>query len=146
MKTTRIPLYILAALSLVMSACTAPPPVTAPVPETTPPEPAPAPAPVVPAPVPVMNPSLPPVPHVTGPLEIKVVYPPAGQVIQSRDSNFVFGSVGNGDAALTINGVLTPVWPNGAFMAWLPNPLRENPVYEIVARTASDSASLSHPI
>ena len=146
MKTTRIPLYILAAFSLVVSACAAPPAATAPVPESAPPEAAPAPAPVVPAPVPVMNPSLPPVPHVTGPLAIKVVYPPAGQVIQSRDSNFVFGSVGNGDAALTINGVLTPVWPNGAFMAWLANPPRENPVYEIVARTASDSASLSHPI
>jgi N-acetylmuramoyl-L-alanine amidase len=93
-----------------------------------------------------MNPSLPPVPHVTGPLEIKVVYPPAGQTIQSRDSNFVFGSVGNGDAGLTINGVLTPVWPNGSFMAWLANPPAENPAYEIIARTETDSARITHPI
>ena len=93
-----------------------------------------------------MNPTLPPVPHVTGPLAIKVIYPPAGQVIQSRDSNFVFGSVGNGDAALTINGVLTPVWPNGSFMAWLANPPADNPSYEIVARTSTDSASIIHPI
>lgn len=93
-----------------------------------------------------MNPTLPPVPHVAGPLEIKVVYPPANQVIPSRDSNFVFGSVGNGDAALTINGTLTPVWPNGAFMAWLPVPSADNPAYEIVARTATDSAHITHPI
>jgi N-acetylmuramoyl-L-alanine amidase len=74
------------------------------------------------------------------------VYPPAGQTIPSSDSNFVFGSVGNGDAALTINGALTPVWPNGSFMAWLPVPPAENPAYEIVARTATDSAAISHPI
>jgi len=67
----------------------------------------------------------PPVPHVTGPIEIKVVYPPANQLIQSKDSNFIFGSVGNGDAALTINGVPSPVWPNGSFMACLKaNPKR----------------------
>ena len=146
MKTTRTALHILAALSLGLGACAAPPATTAPVPEPGPAAPAPTPAPATPAPVPVMNPTLPPVPHVTGPLAIKVIYPPADQVIQSRDSNFVFGSVGNGDAALTINGVLTPVWPNGAFMAWLANPPRENPVYEIVARTATDSAKLVHPI
>jgi hypothetical protein len=96
--------------------------------------------------VPILNPSLPPVPHVTGPLAIKVVYPPADHLIQSRDSNFVFGSVGNGDASLTINGVLTPVWPNGAFMAWLENPPPENPAYVIVARTETDSASITHPV
>jgi N-acetylmuramoyl-L-alanine amidase len=86
------------------------------------------------------------VPHVTGPLEIKVVYPPAGQLIQSKDSNFIFGSVGNGDAALTINGVLTPVWPNGSFMGWLPNPPRDVSRYDLVAATATDTARLSHPI
>jgi N-acetylmuramoyl-L-alanine amidase len=115
------------------------------------PEPTPAPSPpVVPvvlrAPLPPANPNLPPVPHVAGPLQIKVVYPPAGQTITSRDSNFVFGSVGNGDAGLTINGVLTPVWPNGAFMAWLANPPADAPQYEIVATTGVDSARLIHPI
>ena len=150
MKTTRIAVHLVAAVAIALAACAAPPAAPPPVPEPGPsepaPEPAPAPTPVVPAPVPVMNPTLPPVPHVAGPLAIKVIYPPADQVIQSRDSNFVFGSVGNGDAALTINGVLTPVWPNGAFMAWLENPPRENPVYQIVARTATDSAQLTHPI
>jgi N-acetylmuramoyl-L-alanine amidase len=83
---------------------------------------------------------------VTGPLAIKVVYPPAGQLIQSKDSNFIFGSVGNGDAALIINGVPTPVWPNGAFMGWLANPPASNPVYDIFAITGTDSAHITHPV
>ncbi len=104
------------------------------------------PVPVAPAPVPPANPTLPPVPHMTGPLEIKVVYPTAGQLIQSKDSNFIFGSVGNGDAALTINGVPTPVWPNGAFMGWLANPPAAQPRYDIVAAVGSEVARLSHPV
>ena len=130
-----------AALSAGAGAC-APraPAVPAPTPEPA------APVVTTPAPVPPPNTALPPVPHVTGPLEIKVVYPPAGQLIQSKDSNFIFGSVGNGDAALTINGVLTPVWPNGSFMGWLPNPSRELSRYDLVAATLTDTARLSHPI
>src|SRR5688500_7879858 len=106
-----------AAFSAGLTACA---PRTAAVPTPTPV--AAAPVVTTPAPLPPANPALPPVPRVTGPLEIKVVYPPSGHLIQSKDSNFIFGSVGNGDAALSINGVLTPVWPNGAFMGWLPNP------------------------
>jgi N-acetylmuramoyl-L-alanine amidase len=86
------------------------------------------------------------VPHVTGPIEIKIVYPPANQLIQSKDSNFIFGSVGNGDAALTINGIPSPVWPNGAFMAWLPNPPADNPAYVIVASAGNDTKSVTHPV
>ncbi len=149
MLTTRLTTAIFAAGALILSAC-APRPVTAPAPG---PQPAPAetPAPVTPrvvtpAPIPLVNPALPPVPRVTGPLQIKVVYPSAGQLIQSKDSNFIFGNIGNGDAALTINGVQTPVWPNGAFMGWLPNPPSTNPVYDIVAITATDSARLAHPV
>lgn len=134
------------ALTFAVSACSSsPPPVTAPEPE---PLPAPPPAPpvVTRAELPPPNPALPPVPHVAGPLEIKIVYPPAGGTIQSRDSNFVFGSVGNGDAGLTINGILTPVWPNGSFMAWLPNPPAEMPQYDLVATTGLDTVRLTHPI
>lgn len=101
---------------------------------------------ITPAPVPAANAALPPVPHVTGPLEIKVVYPTAGQVVQSKDSNFIFGSVGNGDAALSINGVPTPVWPNGSFMGWLPNPPPGVARYDLIAATATDTARVSHPI
>jgi N-acetylmuramoyl-L-alanine amidase len=86
------------------------------------------------------------VPHVIGPLAIKVVYPKAGQLIESKDSNFIFGSVGNGDAGLTINGVPTPVWPNGAFMGWLLIPPPELSRYDIVATTGLDTVWLSHPV
>jgi len=101
---------------------------------------------MVKAPVPEANPALPPVPHVTGPLAIKVVYPDPNQLIQSKDSNFIFGSVGNGDAALTINGIPAPVWPNGSFMAWLPNPSAGAPRYDIVATTETESAQLTVPV
>src|SRR5512141_3008847 len=104
------------------------------------------PVPTTPAPVPAANPALPAVPHVTGPLAIKVVYPIAGQAIPAVDSSFIFGSVGNGDAALTINGVPTPVWPNGAFMGWLPLPPPSAPRYDIVAAVGSEVARLSHPV
>ena len=136
MKTTRFLRYSVVTAAAA-AACAAPPATTAPIPEPGPAAPAPPPA-IERAPVPSVNPSLPEVPHVTGPLAIKVVYPPANQLIQSKDSNFVFGSVGNGDASLTINGVLEPVWPNGSFMAWLANPPATDPVYHIVARAGAD--------
>jgi N-acetylmuramoyl-L-alanine amidase len=81
-----------------------------------------------------------------GLLQIKVNYPSPAQVIQSKDSNFIFGSVGNGDAALTINGISTPVWPNGAFMGWLANPPATRPQYDLVAAVGSEVARLTVPI
>ncbi len=149
MFTTRLTTASFAASALILSAC-APRTSATPVPT---PEAAPAevsapirPRIVTPTPVPAVNPALPAVPHVAGPLQIKVVYPPAGQLIQSKDSNFIFGNIGNGDAALTINGVPTPVWPNGAFMGWLANPPLANPIYDIVAVTPTDSARIEHPV
>ncbi len=152
MMTTRFLRATIALIAGVSAAC-ARTPATAPVPVPEPvPAPAPPPAPVVSrypserAPLPPVNPALPEVPHVTGPLAIKVIYPAANAVIQSKDSNFIFGNIGNGDAALTINGVPTPVWPNGSFMGWLKNPTPDNPSYELLAKTESDSASLVLPV
>ena len=48
-----------------------------------------------PAPV---NPSLPAIPLVTAPVAINVVYPTVSSLVASRDSNFIFGSIGNGNA------------------------------------------------
>jgi N-acetylmuramoyl-L-alanine amidase len=96
-----------------------------------------------PAPV---NPALPAIPLVTGPVAINVVYPTANSVVASRDSNFIFGSVGNGNAALFINGLPAPVWPNGAFLAFLPVPSREASSYELVAVLGRDTTRLSHPV
>lgn len=144
MITTRLDNLSALLGALVISACAAPRATTAPVPE--PARPAPGPPVVLRAPVPEANPALPPIPPVTGPLAISVIYPSEGHLIQSRDSNFVFGSVGNGDAGLTINGVLTPVWPNGAFMAWLANPPADSPLYEIVATTGADTVRLTRTV
>jgi N-acetylmuramoyl-L-alanine amidase len=112
---------------------------------------APAPVPVtfpplVPAPVPAASPKLPPVPEVRGPLHISVAYPRPEQLLTVRDSNFIFGSVGTGDAALRINGVAVPVWPNGAFMGWLPVPPESAPRYELLASAGTERARLILPI
>lgn len=103
-----------------------------------------APAPARPgnAPPAAQAPSLPPVPLVTGPLAIHVVYPVANQQITSRDSNFIFGSVGNGQATLTIDGTAVPVYPNGSFIAFLALPVRSaagTGSYELVATLGADT-------
>jgi N-acetylmuramoyl-L-alanine amidase len=110
------------------------------------PAPTPAPAPIVRAPLPPANPKLPPVPDVRGPLQINVVYPKPDQLLTARDSNFIFGSVGSGDAALEINGVPVPVWPNGAFMGWLRVPPDSAPRYDLVAANSTSTARLTLPI
>jgi N-acetylmuramoyl-L-alanine amidase len=116
---------------------------------TAPGRPAPPPIPVpplVPAPLPTANPKLPPVPAVLGPVQISVVYPKPEQLLTVRDSNFIFGSVGSGDAALRINGVPVPVWPNGAFMGWLPVPPDSAPRYDLIAGNSTGTARLTLPI
>lgn len=90
--------------------------------------------------------ALPPVPRVTGPLSIRVVYPPPDTTIHVRDSSFLFGSVGSGDARLTINGQPVRVWPNGAWLAYLPIPADSIVRFELEARSPTDSAFLSYPV
>jgi N-acetylmuramoyl-L-alanine amidase len=85
-------------------------------------------------------------PTVEGPLAIRVVYPPPQHLIESRDSNFVFGSVGNGRASLTINGSPARVYPNGAFMAFVPNPPASAPRYDLVAAVGNDSSRQAVPV
>src|SRR5687768_15082187 len=48
-----------------------------------------------PAPEAATRAPLPPVPLVEGPLQPRVVYPQANQMIGSRDSTFILGSVGH---------------------------------------------------
>lgn len=91
-------------------------------------------------------PALPPVPLVDGPLAVRVVYPPSGALIQVRDSNFIFGTVGSGRATLRINGVPVPVVPNGSFIAYLPVPPASAPRYTIVASRGPDTVRAEHPI
>ena len=92
------------------------------------------------------TPVLPPVPLVEGALKPTVVYPLAGSLVESRDSNFIFGSVGNGHASLSINGTTVEVHPNGAFLAFLPVPPADTPRYDLVAVLGTDTARLTHPV
>ncbi len=94
------------------------------------------------APVPAAASRLPPVPVVRGPLALTVVYPPGDAVLEARDSSFLFGSTGAGDASLTINGFPVRVWPNGGWLAWLPLPPDSVMQFRLVARTPRDSAEL----
>jgi N-acetylmuramoyl-L-alanine amidase len=108
---------------------------------------APAPAPGSPTvPVATPAPSLPPVPLVEGPLAPRVTFPPADYAITSRDSNFIFGTVGNGRATVSINGRPAYVWPNGTYLAFVPNPPVDAPQYELVAAVGRDTARLTHPV
>ena len=91
-------------------------------------------------------PPLPAIPLVTGPLAPRVVYPERNQSISVRDSNFIFGSVGNGHATLAINGVSVPVAPNGTFLGFLPVPPPTAARYELIVREGADSARLVVPV
>ena len=93
-----------------------------------------------------LAPSLPPVPLLEGALAPRVIYPRANAIIASRDSNFIFGSVGNGRASLTVNGSPVKVLNNGSWIAFLSNPRQEAPVYELVVVLGTDTARLSHPV
>ncbi|HEX6587427.1 MAG TPA: N-acetylmuramoyl-L-alanine amidase, partial [Longimicrobiales bacterium] len=84
---------------------------------------------------------LPATPYVDGPLDLSVVYPPAGARIANVDSTFIFGSTGTGDAALTINGHTVPVARNGAFLAFLPMP--RDGVWRLAANTQSERDTLA---
>ena len=124
------------ACCLALAACaraTAPVPVPLPVPGDTA-RPAIAPR------------TLPPIPLVDGPLAVRVVYPSANALIASRDSNFIFGSVGSGRATLEINGAPVQVHPNGAFIAFLPVPPAESPQYVLRVRRDADTALVMHPV
>ncbi|MCY7380243.1 MAG: N-acetylmuramoyl-L-alanine amidase [Gemmatimonadaceae bacterium] len=89
---------------------------------------------------------LPPVPELDGPLAIRVQYPRVDAVVTSRDSNFIFGSIGSGKARLTVNGAPARVYANGAYMAFVVNPPADAPRYELVASRGADTARATHTI
>jgi len=83
---------------------------------------------------------------VEGPIGLRITYPPAGAAIDARDSSFLLGTTGTGDARLWINGTPVPVAPNGAWLAWVPLPRDSVMRFDVVARTASDSQHLVHEL
>lgn len=86
------------------------------------------------------------VPLDSGPITIRVVYPPPGSAIEARDSSFLLGSVGTGNATLTINGAPVQVHPNGAWLAWVALPPGDTLRFDLIARTATDSQSVTHVV
>jgi N-acetylmuramoyl-L-alanine amidase len=90
--------------------------------------------------------SLPEVPAVRGPLAIRVIYPSSDAIVHARDTSFLLGSVGSGDARLTINGYPVRVWPNGAWLAWIPLPPDSLMQFHISAHTDADSAVLDYAV
>lgn len=90
---------------------------------------------------------LPPIAKQVGPLDLRVVYPSSTDVVSAGDRSFVLGSTGSGDAGLTINGDSVRVWPNGAFLAWLPLPSDSVMQFQLVAhRPNGERDSLSYPV
>jgi N-acetylmuramoyl-L-alanine amidase len=89
---------------------------------------------------------LPAPPRVTGPLALRVAYPAPSARIAARDSTFIYGSVGTGDATLTIDGAAVRVWPNGGWIAWVPLTPDSVTRFHLLAKTAKDSATLDYPV
>lgn len=132
-------LLILAACSRSVPSSISPAPRSSPDPVRV----VPAPADSVP---PGLPPGLPPVPQIEGPLQLTVVYPGPRDLIDARDSTFLFGSTGSGRATLTINGEPIAVAPNGAWLAWVPIPPESLITLTLVARQGVDSAVLPYTI
>jgi N-acetylmuramoyl-L-alanine amidase len=108
------------------------------------PGPAPAPPPAPPPPGAEPAPLLPPIPVVDGALRLDVAYPPENAAIATADSNFIFGSTGSGQAALTINGAPVEVAPNGGFLAFVPVP--PDGVYRLQATKDGQTSSLTRTV
>ncbi|MGV3708632.1 MAG: N-acetylmuramoyl-L-alanine amidase [Gemmatimonas sp.] len=79
-------------------------------------------------------------------LNPRVQYPAENQLIATRDSNFILGSIGSGDAKLTINGAPVDVAPNGAYIGFVANPPGPNPSYELVVSRGADTVRRIHRI
>ena len=85
-------------------------------------------------------------PEVQDPIGLRVVYPALTDLVRARDSSFLFGSVADGKTKVTINGEPVRVWPNGAWLAWIPFPPDTLMLFTIEARSGRDSAVLVYPV
>lgn len=94
----------------------------------------------------VAEPRAPVPPKVSNSLGLRVVYPGPTDVVRVQDSSFLFGSVASAKARLTINGSPVRVWPNGAWLAWIPFPPDTLMSFRIEATTAADTSVLIHRV
>ena len=77
---------------------------------------------------------------------LRIVYPALVDLVRVRDSSFLLGSVTSGDVRVTINGTRVRVWPNGAWLAWLPFPADSVMQFQIEARRGRDSTAVTYPV
>jgi len=89
---------------------------------------------------------LPPVAAVRGELAIRVEYPRAGATVAIGDSTFLFGTVGDGRATLTVEGRAVAVAPNGAWLAWVAVPHDSAPALRLEARLGERVVRHSLPL
>lgn len=78
-------------------------------------------------------------------LSFVVRYPTVGAPVPI-DSIAVWGSVGDANASLTVNGRTIGVEENGAFVGWLPLPGGRDPTLEFVSTIGRRSASRRVPV
>ena len=80
------------------------------------------------------------------PITVRVVYPAPEDLVRVRDSSFLLGSVSSGDVQLTINGHRVRVWPNGAWLAWLPFPPDSVMRFRLEARREQDTTVVVYSV
>ena len=85
-------------------------------------------------------------PAIVDPIRLRVVYPSPTDVVRARDSSFLFGSVADARTRLTINGHSVRVWPNGAWLAWIPFPPDTLMQFRIEATSGRDSSVLLYRV
>ena len=85
-------------------------------------------------------------PAQSSPIALRVVYPGPEDRVRVRDSSYLLGSVSSGDVRLRINGTPVRVWPNGAWLAWLPFPPDSVMQFRIEARRSPDSSVVTYPV
>src|SRR5256885_10923494 len=75
-------------------------------------------------------------------LHVTVVYPAPTDVLQSRDSAFLFGAVrgSRGPVQLGVNGQAVPVLPGGGWIAWVPLPDDTVTPFLLAATSGPDSS------
>ncbi len=84
--------------------------------------------------------------RVHGSIRVRVTYPGPSDVVEAGDSSYLYGSVGEGSAHLSINGQRVPVWPNGAWLAWIPFPRDSVMSFTLHATALGDSATLVYRV
>ena len=85
-------------------------------------------------------------PAIADPIRLRVVYPSPTDIVRVSDSSFLFGSVADPRTRLSINGHAVRVWPNGAWLGWIPFPPDTLMQFRIEARTSSDSSVLMYQV